>query len=49
VAPAPRVLTPHSGELARLIGEASWVDAHRIAAVPGGRRYGCVVLSGRWT
>jgi NAD(P)H-hydrate epimerase len=44
--PAPRVLTPHSGELGRLIGEeASWVDAHRIAAV---RRvvgeFGCVVL-----
>jgi ADP-dependent NAD(P)H-hydrate dehydratase / NAD(P)H-hydrate epimerase len=44
--PAPRVLTPHSGELGRLIGEeASWVDAHRIAAVQRGvERFGCVVL-----
>jgi ADP-dependent NAD(P)H-hydrate dehydratase / NAD(P)H-hydrate epimerase len=44
--PAPRVLTPHSGELGRLIGEeASWVDAHRIAAVRRGvERFGCVVL-----
>ena len=44
--PAPRVLTPHSGELGRLIGEdAAWVDAHRLQAV--GRaveRFGCVVL-----
>ena len=44
--PAPRVLTPHSGELGRLIGEdASWVDAHRLQAV---RRavelFGCVIL-----
>src|SRR4029453_18830304 len=44
--PAPRVLTPHSGELARLIGEeASWVDAHRIEAVRRAvERFGCVVL-----
>src|SRR5439155_24037066 len=44
--PAPRVLTPHSGELGRLIGEESaWVDAHRLEAV--GRaveRFGCVVV-----
>jgi ADP-dependent NAD(P)H-hydrate dehydratase / NAD(P)H-hydrate epimerase len=43
---APTVLTPHSGELGRLLGEeASWVDAHRLEAV---RRavelFGCVVL-----
>jgi NAD(P)H-hydrate epimerase len=44
--PAPRVLTPHSGELGRLIGEeASWVDAHRIEAVRRVvERFGCVVL-----
>jgi NAD(P)H-hydrate epimerase len=44
--PAPRVLTPHSGELGRLIGEeASWVDAHRMEAVRGAvERFGCVVL-----
>lgn len=44
--PAPRVLTPHSGELGRLIGEdSSWVDAHRLAAVRRAvQRYGCVVL-----
>jgi hydroxyethylthiazole kinase-like uncharacterized protein yjeF len=44
--PAARVLTPHSGELARLIGEDSnWVDAHRLEAL--GRaldRFQCVVL-----
>jgi NAD(P)H-hydrate epimerase len=44
--PAPRVLTPHSGELGRLIGEeSSWVDAHRVGAVRRAvERFGCVVL-----
>jgi NAD(P)H-hydrate epimerase len=44
--PAPRVLTPHSGELGRLIGEeAAWVDAHRIQAVRRGvEKFRCVVL-----
>jgi hydroxyethylthiazole kinase-like uncharacterized protein yjeF len=44
--PAPRVLTPHSGELARLLGvESSWVDAHRLAALRDAvERFGCVVL-----
>jgi NAD(P)H-hydrate epimerase len=44
--PAPRVLTPHAGELGRLLDEPSeWVDAHRLEAV--GRAvetFGCVVL-----
>jgi NAD(P)H-hydrate epimerase len=43
---APTVLTPHSGELARLLGvEAKWVDAHRLeAARHAVERFGCVVL-----
>jgi len=42
----PTVLTPHAGELAGLIGEASsWVDAHRLeAARRAAERFGCVVL-----
>lgn len=44
--PAPRVLTPHSGELARLLGaESTWVDAHRLqAAEQAVERFGCIVL-----
>ncbi len=44
--PAPRVLTPHSGELGRLLGEeASWVNAHRVeAASRAVERFGCVFL-----
>jgi len=40
------VLTPHSGELGRLLGqESAWVDAHRLEAVRRAvERYGCVVL-----
>ena len=44
---APRaVLTPHAGELARLLGEDSaWVGAHRLeAARRGAERFGCVCL-----
>ena len=43
---APTVLTPHEGELARLLGEESrWVAAHRLAALRGAvERFGCVVL-----
>ena len=43
---APTVLTPHAGELARLLGESSgWVDAHRLqAARRCADRYGAVVL-----
>ena len=43
---ASRVLTPHAGELGRLLGEDSaWVDAHRLeAARRAVERFGCVVL-----
>jgi NAD(P)H-hydrate epimerase len=43
---APTVLTPHEGELARLLGEESrWVAAHRLEALwRGVERFGCVVL-----
>jgi NAD(P)H-hydrate epimerase len=46
---APTVLTPHEGELGRLLGvESNWVAAHRIQAVErGAEMYGCVcVLKG---
>jgi NAD(P)H-hydrate epimerase len=43
---APTVLTPHSGELGRLLGEgSSWVDAHRLDALRRAvETYDCVVL-----
>jgi ADP-dependent NAD(P)H-hydrate dehydratase / NAD(P)H-hydrate epimerase len=42
--PAPRVLTPHAGELARLLDRDD-VDAHRLDAVRAAAdRFGCVVL-----
>jgi NAD(P)H-hydrate epimerase len=43
---APTVLTPHSGELARLLGaESAWVNAHRLeAAKASAERFGAVVL-----
>ena len=42
----PLVITPHAGELARLLGESSdWVDAHRLeAARRAAERFGCVCL-----
>jgi ADP-dependent NAD(P)H-hydrate dehydratase / NAD(P)H-hydrate epimerase len=44
--PSPTVLTPHAGELARLLGrESEWVDAHRLEAVRiAAVRFGCVCL-----
>ena len=43
---APTVLTPHEGELARLLGvESDWVAAHRLeAALTGAERFRCVCL-----
>jgi NAD(P)H-hydrate epimerase len=43
---APTVLTPHAGELGRLLDrESSWVDAHRLEAVTtAAERFRCVVL-----
>jgi NAD(P)H-hydrate epimerase len=43
---APTVLTPHEGELARLLGEESdWVSAHRLeAARRAAETFGCVCL-----
>jgi NAD(P)H-hydrate epimerase len=44
--PAPTVLTPHAGELARLLDTGSdWVDAHRLeAARSAAERFGATVL-----
>jgi len=44
--PAPRVLTPHEGELGRLLGRPSAeIAAHRLASVrAAAERFGCVVL-----
>ena len=44
--PAPRILTPHEGELARLLDMSSKdVAAHRIASARAAvERFGCVVL-----
>jgi len=43
---APTVLTPHAGELARLLGvDSAWVSAHRLeAAARAAERFGAVVL-----
>ncbi len=44
--PAPRVLTPHEGELGRLLGrESKEIAAHRLASVrEAAERFGCVVV-----
>ena len=43
---APTVLTPHAGELGRLLGtDSEWVGAHRLeAARKAAERFGAVVL-----
>ena len=43
---APTVLTPHAGELARLLDtDSDWVGAHRLAAAQqGADRFGAIVL-----
>ena len=43
---APTVLTPHAGELARLLGtDSAWVSGHRLeAAQTGAERFGAVLL-----
>jgi NAD(P)H-hydrate epimerase len=45
-APAPRIVTPHLGEMARLTGEMpSTLEAHRIdAAREWAKRWGCVLV-----